>query len=185
MAIIIEVVVKGEEKQFFELRKFPIVLGRSSGADITIASPSISRKHLQIQQNDAGDLVVEELGSSNGSYMNNKQLQPGLAEILTTFFPINLGETVSLRLLGEDEAPPEAFIEIVQGSSTLPDLGIPETHTYVVENTPSLKQAQKKKLPPAPKPEKQNNLIRKILVAILLGVLIYMFLDGDFDKFLK
>jgi pSer/pThr/pTyr-binding forkhead associated (FHA) protein len=45
------------------------VIGRSEGADISIASPTLSRRHLEIRKTDSG-VRVEDQGSSNGMFLN-------------------------------------------------------------------------------------------------------------------
>ena len=53
------------------------VIGRSSECDISIASEEISRRHAQVKPSPEG-LMVEDLGSSNGTYINGKRVQNGL-----------------------------------------------------------------------------------------------------------
>lgn len=58
--------------QFFE-NKFSqnsIVVGREAGVDLIIEDRSISRKHLQINQ-EGGKVFVTDLGSSNGTFVDN------------------------------------------------------------------------------------------------------------------
>ncbi len=48
------------------------VIGRSTDADITVADPGMSRRHLEIQV--AGDRVTAlDLGSTNGFYLNGQK----------------------------------------------------------------------------------------------------------------
>jgi ABC-type multidrug transport system ATPase subunit len=54
-----------------------LILGRSNEAgQLQIDHPSISRKHLALYADDSG-LYVEDLGSTNGSYLNGKKLITG------------------------------------------------------------------------------------------------------------
>jgi ABC-type multidrug transport system ATPase subunit len=54
-----------------------LILGRSNEAgQLQIDHPSISRKHLALYADDSG-LYVEDLGSTNGSYLNGKKLIAG------------------------------------------------------------------------------------------------------------
>jgi len=54
----------------------PTVLGRASECDISIPVDEISRRHAIVRPSPEG-LVVEDLGSSNGSFINNRRVQTG------------------------------------------------------------------------------------------------------------
>ncbi|MCX7557200.1 FHA domain-containing protein [Xanthomonadaceae bacterium JHOS43] len=53
------------------------VIGRQADCDIAIPSEEISRRHAQVRPTPAG-LQVEDLGSSNGTFINGKRVQEGL-----------------------------------------------------------------------------------------------------------
>ncbi|MGM0600174.1 MAG: FHA domain-containing protein [Candidatus Rifleibacteriota bacterium] len=62
-----------------EISKFPCLVGRSSSCDLTFDSNVASRKHAQfLEENDKA--FVEDLGSSNGTFINLKQIK-GKVEI--------------------------------------------------------------------------------------------------------
>jgi pSer/pThr/pTyr-binding forkhead associated (FHA) protein len=48
-------------------------VGRSAESDICIASDEISRQHARVQSS-AGGIVVEDLGSANGTFINDKRI---------------------------------------------------------------------------------------------------------------
>ncbi len=52
-------------------------IGRQSDCDIAIPSEEISRRHAQVKPTPAG-LMVEDLGSSNGTFINGQRVQQGL-----------------------------------------------------------------------------------------------------------
>jgi hypothetical protein len=52
----------------------PLELGRGLDCDIAIVSPQVSRRHARLDLDD-GQLVVEDLGSSNGTVVNGKSIQ--------------------------------------------------------------------------------------------------------------
>ncbi len=54
----------------------PMSIGRSAECDISIPVEEISRRHALVRPNALG-LQVEDLGSSNGTYINNKRVQNG------------------------------------------------------------------------------------------------------------
>lgn len=54
----------------------PMTIGRSAECDIAIPVEEISRRHAMVKPNATG-LQVEDLGSSNGTFINNKRVQTG------------------------------------------------------------------------------------------------------------
>ena len=54
----------------------PMSIGRSAECDISIPVEEISRRHAMVKPNAQG-LQVEDLGSSNGTFINNKRVQTG------------------------------------------------------------------------------------------------------------
>jgi hypothetical protein len=64
-------------------------IGRSAGADGRLGDdPEISRQHARISRNPAGQLVVEDLGSTNGTYVNGQRIAGPT--------PLNPGDTVQM-----------------------------------------------------------------------------------------
>ena len=55
----------------------PVVIGRQQDCDIAVASEEISRRHAQVKPTADG-LMVEDLGSANGTFINGKRVQTGL-----------------------------------------------------------------------------------------------------------
>lgn len=55
----------------------PVVIGRQHDCDIAVASEEISRRHAQVKPTPDG-LLVEDLGSANGTFINGKRVQTGL-----------------------------------------------------------------------------------------------------------
>ncbi|MCI1709288.1 MAG: FHA domain-containing protein [Chiayiivirga sp.] len=55
----------------------PVVIGRQQDCDISIPSEEISRRHAQVKPSADG-LLVEDLGSANGTFINGKRVQAGL-----------------------------------------------------------------------------------------------------------
>lgn len=55
----------------------PVVIGRQQDCDISVPSEEISRRHAQVKPTADG-LMVEDLGSANGTFINGKRVQTGL-----------------------------------------------------------------------------------------------------------
>lgn len=55
----------------------PVVIGRQQDCEISVASEEISRRHAQVKPTADG-LMVEDLGSANGTFINGKRVQAGL-----------------------------------------------------------------------------------------------------------
>lgn len=54
----------------------PVVIGRAAECDISVPADEISRRHALIKPTPDG-VSVEDLGSSNGTYINNRRVQQG------------------------------------------------------------------------------------------------------------
>ena len=54
----------------------PVVIGRAAECDISVPADESSRRHALVKPTPDG-LSVEDLGSSNGTYINNKRVQHG------------------------------------------------------------------------------------------------------------
>lgn len=52
----------------------PVVIGRAAECDISVPADEMSRRHALVKPTPDG-LSVEDLGSSNGTYINNKRVQ--------------------------------------------------------------------------------------------------------------
>jgi hypothetical protein len=64
-------------------------IGRSAGADGRLGDdPEISRQHARVSRNPQGQLVVEDLGSTNGTYVNGQRIAGAT--------PLNPGDTVQM-----------------------------------------------------------------------------------------
>jgi len=51
-----------------------LVLGRGTDADLRINDPGVSRRHAELRLEGPGDLVVEDLGSTNGTLVDGQRV---------------------------------------------------------------------------------------------------------------
>lgn len=91
--------------QVYDFKQPSIVIGREEGADVLIDNPSVSRRHAEIRLGDNG-WVVEDLGSSNGTFIRGTKIQG--AQSLGLGDEIGLGKfsIVFGKALGEGEHAP-------------------------------------------------------------------------------
>ena len=89
-----------------ERRSFPVkgskaVIGRTRECDIQIQLAEVSRRQCELEVSDAR-IVVRDLGSSNGTYVNNKRVQES---------ELSAGETLTVG--------PVIFTVVVDGKPTV------------------------------------------------------------------
>lgn len=77
----------------FFLTQNEMVIGRDSSADITVAEITISRKHAKITKQD-GKVRIVDLGSQNGTAINDKHVNPGEVVTLAKEDMIKLGNFI-------------------------------------------------------------------------------------------
>jgi pSer/pThr/pTyr-binding forkhead associated (FHA) protein len=70
-----------------------VVIGRDGSADVTIPSQAVSRHHAKLTRENNG-YVIEDLGSSNGTFVNSQKLTG--RRLLRSGDQIRLGKAVTL-----------------------------------------------------------------------------------------
>jgi len=71
----------------FVLSTQPVVIGRENANDLVLKDPEVSRRHARITF-QAGRYYVEDLGSTNGTFLNEQRIQ--------TQTPLNHGDVIRL-----------------------------------------------------------------------------------------
>ena len=71
--VLIRVTPKGVKGQL-KLTQARTVFGRGEGADVRVPVSKISRTHCAFALSEGGDLTVEDLGSSNGTFVNQEKI---------------------------------------------------------------------------------------------------------------
>ena len=74
----------------FPLSAAEAVIGRESSSDIVLNDRVVSRRHARLSWR-AGQLIIEDLGSSNGTYINNQRITA--AKMLNPGDKIGVGQT--------------------------------------------------------------------------------------------
>ena len=83
--------------QSFDLDKPVITLGREAGSDIVLEDPQVSRHHARLTL-QAGGYVIEDLGSTNGTFINEQRLAG--AQLINPGDKLRLGDNVVLSVSG-------------------------------------------------------------------------------------
>jgi hypothetical protein len=99
----LKVIYQAGDSEVFEFKKQVITVGRGSKCDLRVNGEGISREHLRIEEKD-NQYFITDLGSSNGSFMNDEKLEALQETDFTTFFPVVLGAGTQVMLLNEDES---------------------------------------------------------------------------------
>lgn len=83
-----------------------VLVGSDSACEISIDQPTLSRQHRALHLPDAR-LEIEDLGSRNGSFVDNRRLEPGVAEPVQAATSIRLGDVeVRIARIDDDDATP-------------------------------------------------------------------------------
>jgi hypothetical protein len=102
------------EGMAFDLTKESTILGRDVSSDIVLADTEVSRQHAQISKTPGG-FVYEDLGSTNGSFINGERLLA--PRVLKAGDLLGLGENVTLTF---DAVAPEAAATVIGDGAAPP-----------------------------------------------------------------
>ncbi len=86
--------------QTYNLKDTGMSIGRSPDNDIPISDHQASRHHAQVELRD-GNYHVIDLNSTNGTYLGNTRLLPGIAELWTPDKALRIGSTWFRLLLAD------------------------------------------------------------------------------------
>jgi pSer/pThr/pTyr-binding forkhead associated (FHA) protein len=98
-------------------KRLPVIVGRSDAPDVKLRIPkdSISRRHCEFFLDDEGQVCVRDLESTNGTFLDGRQLEPRVAVALRSGCVITLGD-VGFRV----EYEVEGAAKPTHDSDTLP-----------------------------------------------------------------
>ena len=101
------VIIAGDAKQKVVKIKPPTIIGRSREVDIPVGHPLVSRKHCEITVGDDGILIVEDLGSLNGTYHGDQRItEPVYLEPGDTLTVGSITFQAQYGDFQDDQAPP-------------------------------------------------------------------------------
>jgi sigma-54 dependent transcriptional regulator, acetoin dehydrogenase operon transcriptional activator AcoR len=91
------------EDRLTRLTSGAIVFGRESGVDVSLAGPSVSRRHAEIRRQAAGVPMLRDLGSRNGVFLNGRRVAQAPLRLHDV---VRFGDWVGvLTSVGESGAP--------------------------------------------------------------------------------
>jgi tetratricopeptide (TPR) repeat protein len=79
--------------QTFAIDVGEAVIGRATSADIQINEDGISRKHAKVLRDEDGTAKLQDLGSTNGTYLNGRRIE---IEVLREGDRIRIGQSATL-----------------------------------------------------------------------------------------
>jgi pSer/pThr/pTyr-binding forkhead associated (FHA) protein len=102
----VRLVSEPDGREYF-LQEGDNIVGRAAGADVLLDFPSVSRRHALLSVHD-GAVILEDLGSTNGTRVNNQAASPGQRMPLPAEAKLRFGD-IALSLVGAAaaEAPAE------------------------------------------------------------------------------
>ena len=85
--------------EMYRIEKDQVVIGRGDKVDLRLVDDGISREHVRISK-DEGRIVLEDLGSTNGTYCNGRRVE---RHPLTEGDKILIGSTTILKFSYQDK----------------------------------------------------------------------------------
>jgi predicted component of type VI protein secretion system len=105
------VVQKGPyPNQDYRLAQDRIVIGRGASCNIIFPDPEISRQHARLIQDEDGRFSIQDLGSTNGTFVNGRRISG--KTLLRDGDAISLSESIVLTFLQDDP----------EGTGPIPDM---------------------------------------------------------------
>lgn len=92
----------------FLIKTDGMTIGRGEENDVPLNDRRASREHAHVEYNGR-DYTIQDLGSTNGTYLANKKLLPGVPEIWNPLKAVRIGDTW-LRLVRAEKIPVEGAV---------------------------------------------------------------------------
>ena len=105
--------------QTFDLHKDVHTIGREAGNDILINDPQVSRHHARVTL-QGGTYVLEDLGSTNGTFVNGRRVSGPVA--LSAGDMVGFGDTVVLAVSGAADASVTQAGRVQPAAPTFPSM---------------------------------------------------------------
>lgn len=170
----------------FDLTKEITTLGRDVANDIVLGDPEVSRQHARLTRTPGG-YVLEDLGSTNGSFVNGERLNSprvinpgdllGMSEKVTLTFEMAVSEAAETVMSPAVEVKPAAPTVQEAAPMPVPHEAAPIEEPSPVPPAPAIQQA-------APEPKRKRSPwitagIGCLIVATILIVILW-YLDANY-----
>lgn len=116
------VIVAGEGLRNEVELSTPAVIGRSRQADVTIGHPLVSRRHCEITEGEDNLLVVEDLGSLNGTFVGDVRIEEPVYLEPGDYLTVG---SITFQALYGDYLEPDFPDENGQATEEMPDFATP------------------------------------------------------------
>ncbi len=169
--------------QTYDLSKDVVTMGRDVTNDIVLADPEVSRQHARVNRTPGG-LVLEDLGSTNGTFVNGERLVS--PRVLNAGDLVGLGENVTLTFEAVEEEG--AATMVATGAEDQPAAPPPQPRQPREPQPAARAQAAAPAAPPVE--EEEGGALRWVLAGcgclLLLGVCggTLAFLDANYPDLL-
>jgi two-component system, cell cycle response regulator len=98
----------------FTLEGDETILGRGATADILLDEPSVSREHARVMLDGNGAYVIEDLGSTNGTFVGGRRIRQA---VLTSGERVQIGVEYTFRFAILDEEEESLQRKLYESSS--------------------------------------------------------------------
>jgi serine/threonine protein kinase len=134
----IQVMTGGKVIHDHEFRGAEMVLGRGADCDIVLNSNNVSRRHVRIQNTGSGYRVTD-LNSTNGTFLDEDRLLPGVGEPWTPNRALTLGEFHVRWVAAVGQEPTAQYpMGILQLSQTVAETEAPRTEVDLIWARPTI-----------------------------------------------
>lgn len=94
------IVISGSSAgSMFKMTSREMLIGRSKDVDVCIEEEDVSRKHAQVEERSDGQIVITDLNSTNGTFVNGKKIEQ---HVLNDGDRIQIASTTILKFSYQD-----------------------------------------------------------------------------------
>ncbi len=157
MAVVLSILTQdGQTKEFEVIHSSSV--GRSSSCDIAIKDTQLSSLHGHFQITEIGELVYVDKGSTNGSYLNNSQVQSQIVFHINDVLRVGTSyiKIVAKRLTNKERLAIGRRAMQTQASFHLPEMPTKTNHKVIRISTSEENKGETPYMPSAPEPKKSS-----------------------------
>lgn len=126
------------------IRENEVLLGRGADATFSVDEPSVSRRHARLALTETGEYRIEDLGSTNGTYVDGRAIHQ---TVLHTGDRVQLGRVCAFRFAIVDEGEESLQRRLYEASTRDALTGVANRRCLVEGLVVELAYARRKKRP--------------------------------------